>query len=450
MMASPFLLLVLVANGQSIPLPTAPQLAYQQREIVALTHFNMGTYYGDSDPSCNARNWDKSGNPLNFAPLQLNISNWVESYKAIGAQSAVLTAKHGCGFCLWNTSVILPASGAYNYTSLHSSYPHDIARAFMDTLSAHHMGGGFYYSLTNNFYLNEYHHAVQNTSLLPGQQKVTQQQYEQIALQQLTELFTRFGPLTEFWFDGGVSATLSAQIANLIAQHQPDMVVFGGQGLTPNFVRWVGTESALIRKPIWSLGTSDTGDPNSTLFCPACCDTTLQEFDRWFYVPEDAGKPMAQLIDMFHDTVGNNGVLEMDFAVDRTGNIAPHQARRYRAFGDWIRACYGAGSALNATTQRVISVKGGGVALEVGSGGLVFDRVLVQEDLSQGQRVRAFRITVDGDAVYESTSVGHKRIALLKRNVSAPATVEFVADDFVGDQVYVANFAVYAPCERPL
>eukprot|EP01084_Bolivina_argentea_P246555 412606_1 len=96
-------------SQSTIPIPSLSQYEYQQREIVALTHFNMGTFYGDSDPSCNSKNWAQSGNPKNFAPLNLNITNWVESYKAVGAKSAVLTAKHGCGFVLYPTKVILPS-----------------------------------------------------------------------------------------------------------------------------------------------------------------------------------------------------------------------------------------------------------------------------------------------------------------------------------------------------
>ena len=43
-------------------------------------------------------------------------------------------------------------------------------------------------------------HYVENGSLLPGQVKVTQQQFEAIALAQLTELWSTFGSLTEIWF----------------------------------------------------------------------------------------------------------------------------------------------------------------------------------------------------------------------------------------------------------
>ena len=37
--------------------------------------------------------------------------------------------------------------------------------------------------------------------------------------------------------------------------------------------------------PNWSTGTgNDGGDPDSPVFNPAECDTTLQSSDRWFYV----------------------------------------------------------------------------------------------------------------------------------------------------------------------
>ena len=33
--------------------------------------------------------------------------------------------------------------------------------------------------------------------------------------------------------------------------------------------------------------------------------------------------------------------MELDFAIDRTGNVAPAHAALYEAFGNWRRACYG-------------------------------------------------------------------------------------------------------------
>ena len=51
----------------------------------------------------------------------------------------------------------------------------------------------------NNFYLNVRGHYVHNGTLLPGQQKLTQAEFEALALAQVTELWTRFGALNEIW-----------------------------------------------------------------------------------------------------------------------------------------------------------------------------------------------------------------------------------------------------------
>ena len=90
-------------------MPTAPQLAYYESEVRALIHFNMATFIKDGDPGCNADNWNthkpyaagKASDPTTFNPTKLNFSNWLESFRAVGIQNAVMTAKHGCGHLLW-------------------------------------------------------------------------------------------------------------------------------------------------------------------------------------------------------------------------------------------------------------------------------------------------------------------------------------------------------------
>ena len=92
----------------SIPQPTAPQLAWQKGEIMALVHFNMATFFRNGDPGCDAGNWNESQKPSSFAPTELDTDNWAEAMTALGVHEAVLTAKHGCGFCLWPTKATLP------------------------------------------------------------------------------------------------------------------------------------------------------------------------------------------------------------------------------------------------------------------------------------------------------------------------------------------------------
>ena len=71
----------------------------------------------------------------------------------------------------------------------------------------------------------------------------------------------------------------------MLAELQPHSNVFGGIGITANSIRWVGNEWGHAPDPNWSTGANaGGGDPDSPTFCPAECDTTLQIFDRWFWV----------------------------------------------------------------------------------------------------------------------------------------------------------------------
>jgi hypothetical protein len=163
------------------------------------------TFFHDGDPGCDRNNWlgcDPNGgcnssDVASFAPTNLNVSNWIDSFQALGATSAVLTAKHGCGFLAWETNTTLPDGTPYRY---HVSAEQSTARKFVAATTAAGIGHGFYYSLTNNFFLNAAGHNVQPPStLLPGQANVTQAQYEDLALAQVKELWTEFGDLTEIW-----------------------------------------------------------------------------------------------------------------------------------------------------------------------------------------------------------------------------------------------------------
>jgi hypothetical protein len=80
----------------------------------------------------------------------------------------------------------------------------------------------------------------------------------------------------------------------------------------------------------------------------------------------------------YHATVGANTVMELDFAIDRTGNVAPSHAALYAAFGAWRRACYGTplSSARLAPGQASVTV-----ALPDGA---TMDRVVLQEAQAAG------------------------------------------------------------------
>jgi alpha-L-fucosidase len=136
-------------NGIIVPVPTAPQqIRYQSTDFVALIHFNMATFAKDGDPGCSEENWNVhasyatglTSDPTTFDPKLLNTTQWFDSIAGLGANIAVLTAKHGCGFCLWPTQSVLPDGTPYQY---HTSY--DIVQEFVNLAKVWDMGFIFQY-----------------------------------------------------------------------------------------------------------------------------------------------------------------------------------------------------------------------------------------------------------------------------------------------------------------
>ena len=170
-------------------------------------------------------------------------------------------------------------------------------------------------------------------------------------------------------------------------------------------------------------------------------------------------------------TVGHNTNLELDFAIDRNGQVQADHAALYKRFGDWIRSCYGqslAEGATVATTTAANSLDDGGssgggsepiasVRLSLSDGGSggeasVFDRVVLTEDQTKGQIVRGWSVewSPDSGAHWEvfghGRSIGNKRIVLAKGAMSHVATdVRLNITGAYGGTPH-AVLKVHAPC----
>ena len=144
---------------------------------------------------------------------------------------------------------------------------------------------------------------------------------------------------------------------------------------------------------------------------PTACDTTLQKSAAWFFEPGLAIRPLRELVEVYHQTVGRNCVLELDFAIDRTGRVAPEHTARYAQLGNFIRTCYGRPLA-EAPIARGAFVYN----ITLQPGGELVDRVVLREDQAHGQRLRSWRV----DALIEDrwvkfgngTGVGNRYVLL--------------------------------------
>eukprot|EP01065_Artemidia_motanka_P005473 TRINITY_DN12634_c0_g1_i2.p1 TRINITY_DN12634_c0_g1~~TRINITY_DN12634_c0_g1_i2.p1 ORF type:complete len:461 (+),score=102.47 TRINITY_DN12634_c0_g1_i2:52-1383(+) len=426
----------------AVPLPTLPQLRYQRGEVVAIFQFS-----GDRFMDCT-----KGFDPAAFKPTALNVSMWADLAVDMGARSAWVPVKGFCGFLLWHTDTVLPDGRPYGFSSREAGQP-DIVRMFTDTFNARGLGAGAYYDLDFNWYLGEWKFNVirANQTRLPGQQNVSQSQFESIMFAQLQELWSRYGDLFEIWFDGGFLDYWEPTLQSLL-ELQPQAAVFNGcaaaaggpKCVSPNPTCWIGTESGAAPDPTWSTGAaSGAGDPNSTRWCPKTADTPLQVPDQrcpgscngngWNYNASSEIKSLAVLIDTYHQSVGHGGTLELNVDMDRTGNPVPSRAERLREFGSWLRGCYG---------TSVASASGSGEVV-VDVRGAVVDRVALQEDLTYGQRVRSYSVLdAAGAELSNGTAIGSKKIDIFEpaafdqiriRVTSATATPKLTV-------------SVYSPC----
>ena len=126
----------------------------------------------------------------------------MDTAASLGAKYATLVAKHNCGFTTWPSDVTFQTADNetihYNYTIAQSPVRgENVVKSFVDSAQQYGIGQGFHYSVVVNNFLNVQNSGVLTTQLSPGQVGITNSTYDQIVLDQLTDLWTNYGNLTE-------------------------------------------------------------------------------------------------------------------------------------------------------------------------------------------------------------------------------------------------------------
>ena len=236
------------ASGQNLPpnkvIPAQKQLDYQSMEMVGFIHFNMNTFtdkewgYGDESPTL-------------FDPKNLDAEQWVKAAKDAGIKELILTAKHHDGFCLWPS--------AYTEHSIKNSpYKNgkgDIVKEFTEACAKYGMKAGLYLSPWDR------NHAGYGTPA-----------YITYYKNQLTELLTKYGKISEMWFDGANGGdgyyggakevrTIDKhsyypwkEIREIVYRLQPEALIFSDAG--PD-IHWIGNERGIAGETFWSTINTD-------------------------------------------------------------------------------------------------------------------------------------------------------------------------------------------------
>ena len=117
---------------------------------------------------------------------------------------------------------------------------------------------------------------------------------------------------------------------------------------------------------------------------PGAQDFTLQNGDSWFYSKTSGVHTPTQLRNMYEQSSGSNTGLIIDIAPFPNGSVPAPQVAAAQALGKYVTGCYG---------KPVATGNGSATTITIQVGGASVDRVQIREDQSQGQRVRAFKLT---------------------------------------------------------
>ncbi len=420
--------------------PSRRQLAWQEMEYTAFVHFGINTFTD--------REWGEGNeDPSLFDPSEFDANQWARVFRKAGMKMIILTAKHHDGFCLW-------PSAYTDHSVKRSQWKNGKGDVVGEVAEACRKAG-----LTFGFYLSPWDRHERSYGDSP--------RYNRYFLNQLTELLTRYGKISEVWFDGACAEGPNGKrqvydwqaYYDLVRKLQPDAVI----AIMGPDVRWVGTESGYGRQTEWSVIPMRFYDPekrditaheavpedtfipqdlvqedlgsreairNASLLAwyPSEVDVSIRP--GWFYHASQDGlvKSPEKLLDIYFSSVGRNSVLLLNCPPDRRGLIHENDARALAELRRGLDEIF----SVNLAKGSRVRVSGGTAAgrprnvidadrksfwmadstevkpwLEFDLGKeKTFDVLLLEECIRLGQRMEAFSLqALIGDA-WETVAAG--------------------------------------------
>lgn len=403
--------------------PSKNQLALAEKPFYLFMHFGMNT--------ATAREWG-AGNEkaADFTIKKINAAQWVRCAVSAGATGIILTCKHHEGFCLWPSEY---TSFSVKYTDFEG----DIVKMVSDECHKAGLDFGVYLSPW------DMHEPTYGTP-----------DYNDYFCNQLTELLTGYGEISEVWFDGAKGANAKAfeydwqRYYKLIRELQPgaNIAVCGPD------IRWIGNEGGKTRKSEFSVVPAylrmaetvaeksqqnaadakdmqkrtstdeDLGSRELLKNCPELCwypaevDVSIRK--GWFYSKKTnlTVKSAKKLFNIYIRSVGNNCTLLLNVPPSDKGTIHMKDAMALRALGKKIREMY---------SKPVIVQKFGMLKETDGVLDFVFNSekkiryIILKEDIRYSQRVEAFDVYLkkrNGKYihVYSGTVIGSSKIVQLR------------------------------------
>ncbi|MEO5790047.1 alpha-L-fucosidase [Gelidibacter sp.] len=452
------------------PLPTAQQMAWQEMELYGFIHFSINTFTDDE--------WGYGNkSPELFNPTEMNVRQWARIAKEAGMKGLILTDKHHDGFCLWPSEYT-------DYSVKNSPYKNgkgDVVRELADACKEYGLKMGIYLSPWDR-----------------NNADYGKPEYITYFRNQLTELLTNYGDIFEVWFDGAnggdgyyggahevrtVDKKTYYDWENtnaLIRKLQPNAIIWSDNG--PD-ARWVGNEHGFAYETTWSPLLRDSiyggmpeyaekysmGQENGTHWVPAEADVSIRP--GWYYHKSEDNKvkTLKELLDIYYKSVGQNSTLLLNLPVDRRGLVHENDEKQLKKLTAQLKEDFANNLALKSKTSAN-HVRGNSTKYNASNAvdgdkntywttnddiikasitidfekPTVFNRLLVQEYIPLGQRVKQFSLEAKVDGKWETidnqTTIGYKRILRLE-DITA-TKIRLNIEDAKGPPL-ISNIGVY-------
>ena len=405
------------------PLPTTSQLAWHETEYYWFTHFGPNTFTD--------KEWGLGDEAVDiFNPTDLDCRQWARLAKASGAKGIIITAKHHDGFCLWPSKYSTHTVRESKWRNGKGDVVKELSLACKE------------YGLKFGVYLSPWdrNHPKYGTPA-----------YNEVFVNMMKEIFTNYGPITEFWWDGanGEGPNGKKQVYDwplfreTIKKLSPNTVVFSDIG--PQ-IRWVGNENGIVGTTNWNLlnvsgftagagappkDTLNSGNMYGEKWIPAECDVSIRP--GWFYHKEEDEKVKSPetLFNLYLKSVGRGATMLLNVPPDRRGLITQYDSASLIGFRKLREESF----ANNLLAKSFVIVKNSNTgkivktltdykqatyekctALSIQFKELTaINTVVLREPIQLGQRVISFSIVLkdaDGNTIKEiaGTTIGRKRI----------------------------------------
>lgn len=433
--------------------PSTRQLEWQKLEYTAFVHFGLYTFLDNMD-----RHTPDSKKitltPDSFHPENLDCRQWVSVFKKAGMKGIIFTAKHHDGFCLWPSQYT-------DFSVKNSKWRNgkgDVVRELSDACKEYGLKLGIYLSPWDR------HNPYYGTP-----------EYNEYFKNQLKELLTNYGDIFEIWFDGACFEGPNGKkqdydwkgYVDLIRGLQPNTVI----AIMGPDIRWVGTESGYGRDTEWSVvpvaeqdldkiaagsqreeikggafipardmigedigGRNKILKTNALAWYPSEVDVSIRPSWGYLSTEDTLVKTPEKLMDIYYSSVGKNSLLLLNVPPDSRGLINEADIKALMAFkgvrdetfktnlleGSEIKATenrsgFNASKMLNGNTYWTTPEGVTNAVIEFDmKTDKTFDRLLVQENIENGQRVETFIFEAWENGhwvkICNGTTIGYKRI----------------------------------------